>query len=548
MTSTTTSYVPDDRLTLYKPQTLAQYFAGHAADAPDKTAIYFYGSQFSYGSVEEQAKALAFTLAEQGIRSGDVVALYMQNCPQFVISYLAVQKLGAVASPCNPMLKAKELSYQLEDLGAIALIASSELLPEFENVENSSVRTLVVTSFDDVLDRERHSAEFNFVPPENYETSLDHISWSTAVTKREHDPELEKLLSPEINLDEDCALIIYTSGTSGLPKGAMLSFTNCTFKANCVATNFGYSADDRISASMPIFHVAGKIVDMSAVFVAGAAMILQARFDGEDFVSMAARYGMTMSYTTPPMNADIIATGRAQEMDQLRLCIGTSFGSQITESLSNEWKKHTGQEFFEFAYGMSETHTADTMTPPGHIVWGSTGRPTFQTDIKITDPEDRSRELAPGELGEISIKSPAVFLGYKGKPEATAAAKVEGRYYSGDMGRLDENGYLFFEGRFKEMIKSNGYSVFPEEVEKYLQDHPAVKQAVAVGYQDDRRGESVRAFIVLQPEYEGVTTEEEIIAWAKENMAAYKYPRSVRFIDKVPETATGKMLRAKLRD
>ena len=235
-------------------------------------------------------------------------------------------------------------------------------------------------------------------------------------------------------------------------------------------------------------------------------------------------------------------------MDRLRVCMGTSFGSQITESLSDQWKEQTGQDFFEFAYGMSETHTADTMTPPDQIVWGSTGRPTFQTDIKITDPEDRNRELSPGELGEISVESPAVFLGYKGKPEATAAAKIGGRYFSGDMGYLDENGYLFFEGRFKEMIKSNGYSVFPEEVEKYLQDHPAVQQAVAVGYQDDRRGESVRAFIVLRPEYKGVTSEEEIISWAKENMAAYKYPRSVRFIDEVPKTATGKMLRAKLRE
>lgn len=535
-------------LTLYKKQPLAQYLQEHAKADPDKTAIFFYGSEFSYGWLDEKSDALALALADRGIKQGDVVAAYMQNCPQFVVSYFAAQKLGAVFSPCNPMLKAKELTYQLNDLGAVALIASSELVKEFEGVEDSDVHTLIVTSFDDVLDLEQHRKEFTFDPPSAYAPACDFISWTDAI---EVTPEKEKhtpLLNPEVNMEEDVSLIIYTSGTSGLPKGAMLSYTNCEFKANCVASTYGYGPEDRVSATMPIFHVAGMLVGMTAVFVAGASMILQARFDGDDFVTMATKYKMTFSYTTPPINSAILATGRASEMTSLRLCIGTSFGSQITETLSNTWKAETGHEFFEFAYGMSETHTADTMTPPGGIVWGSTGKPTFGTSVKITDPEDRSKELAPGELGEISVKSPAVFLGYKGKPEATEAAMENGRYFSGDMGRIDENGYLFFDGRFKEMIKSNGYSVFPEEVEKYLQDHPAVKQAVAVGVPDEKRGESVRAFIVLEENLDSPVTEDDIIQWAKENMAAYKYPRSVRFIDKVPETATGKMLRAKLRE
>lgn len=535
-------------LTHYKKQPLAHYLQQHAKDDPDKVAIYFYGSELTYGWLDEKSDALALTLANQGIKQGDVVAAYMQNCPQFVVSYFAAQKLGAVISPCNPMLKSKELAYQLNDLGAVALIASSELVQEFEETEHTGIRTLVVTSFEDVLDIEQHKATFNFAPPAPYSPSNDFISWEDATRLSEETERHRELLNPEVNMEKDVSLIIYTSGTSGLPKGAMLSYTNCDFKANCVATTYGYTSEDRVSATMPIFHVAGMLVGMTAVIVAGASMILQARFDGDDFVTMATKYKMTFSYTTPPINSAILATGRASEMTSLRLCIGTSFGSQITENLSNLWKSETGLEFFEFAYGMSETHTADTMTPPGGIVWGSTGKPTYETSIKITDPDDRSKELAPGELGEISIKSPAVFLGYKGKPEATEAAMENGRYFSGDMGRLDENGYLFFDGRFKEMIKSSGYSVFPEEVEKYLQDHPAVKQAVAVGVPDEKRGESVRAFIVLEDNLNEPVTEDDIIQWAKENMAAYKYPRSVRFIDKVPETATGKMLRAKLRE
>ncbi|MCQ9353431.1 acyl--CoA ligase [Corynebacterium sp. 153RC1] len=535
-------------MTFYKSQTMAKYLQDHATSNPDKTAVYFYGSTFSYRWLDEKSDALALTLAEQGIRKGDVVAAYMQNCPQFVVSYFAAQKLGAVFSPCNPMLKEKELTYQLNDLGAVALIASAELVQEFERVEDCAVHTLIVTGFQDVLDLDKHRQEFSFTPPNDYVPSCDFVSWEDALEITPDKALHSSMLNPEIDLEQDVSLIIYTSGTSGLPKGAMLSYTNCVFKANCVASTYGYGPDDRVSATMPIFHVAGMLVGMTSVFVAGASMILQARFDGEDFVTMASKYKMTISYTTPPINSAILATGRASEMSALRLCIGTSFGSQITESLSNKWKAETGNDFFEFAYGMSETHTADTMTPPGGIVWGSTGKPTFGTSIKITDPEDRSRELPPGELGEISVKSPAVFLGYKGKPEATKSALQNGRYFSGDMGRLDENGYLFFDGRFKEMIKCNGYSVFPEEVEKYLQDHPAVKQAVAVGVPDDERGESVRAFIVLKDDLDAPVTEEDIIQWAKKNMAAYKYPRSVRFIDKVPETATGKMLRAKLRN
>ncbi|AKE38537.1 Acyl-CoA synthetase (AMP-forming)/AMP-acid ligase II [Corynebacterium camporealensis] len=532
----------------YREEPLVRYLEDIAEQDPQKEAILFYGSSFSYKWLNETAELLALRLAMEGVRKGDVIAAYMQNCPQFVATYFAAQKLGAVISPCNPMLKSKELKYQLEDLEAVALIASSELVHEFEALDSTSVRTLIVTSFDDVLDLETHSSEYRFAPPARYEPKAAHLTWQEAVSHNSEAESYREHLCPDVHFSEDVSLIIYTSGTSGLPKGAMLSYRNCTFKANCVAANFEYTSGDRVSATMPIFHVAGMVVGMTAVISVGATMVLQARFDAEDFVDLAVRHGMTFSYTTPPINAAILSTGRGKELSILRQSIGTSFGSQITESLSDEWEAATGQKFYEFAYGMSETHTADTMTPPGGIVWGSTGLPTFCTDIQISDPEDRSRILGPNELGEISIKSPAVFLGYKGKPDATDAAMVDGRYYTGDMGRIDENGYLFFDGRFKEMIKSNGYSVFPEEVEKYLQDHPAVKQAVAIGVPDRVRGESVKAFIVLREDASSSVTEDDIVQWARDNMAAYKYPRLVEFIDKVPETATGKMLRAKLRE
>lgn len=537
----------------FRDTTISTYVREHAESNPESVAIYYYDTSLTYGWLNRSADVLASYWLGKGVEQGDVIAAYMQNCPQFVVAYMAAQRLGAVLSPCNPMLKSKELTYQLGDLNAKAVIAAEELAEELELAEKPSVSDILLVSYGDLLD-EQHQENYAFDIPKSTADKLQssYSVWAeimqSAGDSMDANGSTPVLIEPDIDTVKDASLIIYTSGTTGQPKGAMLSFRNCTFKAQCAVATYSYTRDDRVSAAMPIFHVAGMLIGMTAPLVSGAAIVLLTRFTPEDFVTVAVKHRMTFSYTTPPMNRAIIATGRAHEIESLRLSIGTSFGSQITQVLSDQWRSYTGQEYFEFAYGMSETHTADSMNVPGKNRWGSTGLPTYETSIWITDPDNRDKRLPVGELGEISIASPAVFLGYKGKAEATAKTMHNGRYYSGDMGRIDEDGYLFFDGRFKEMIKCNGYSVFPEEVEKYLQEHEAVDQAVAIGVPDETRGESVKAFVVLNPEWRGKISEVEIVQWARDTMAAYKYPRAVEFIKEVPQTATGKMLRAKLRE
>jgi long-chain acyl-CoA synthetase len=261
-------------------------------------------------------------------------------------------------------------------------------------------------------------------------------------------------------------------------------------------------------------------------------------------------YKVTVAYTVVPMNVEILNHPRSKDTDfhSLRLNPCTSFGIPLTKEISDAWRNLTNSSLFEIAYGLSETHTGDSLMPPDQIKFGSHGKPTYDTEIRIVSLDDPTIVLPLGEAGEITVRGPGVFKGYLNKPEATEAALRDGWLYTGDIGLLDADGYLYFQGRKKEMIKCSGYSVFPEEVEQMLTRHPAVSAAAVIGVPDAVRGESVKAFIVLKQGYEGTVSEEEIIAWSREKMASYKYPRYVEFRDTLPATGTGKLLRRILAD
>lgn len=521
---------------------LHRYLREHARTKPNQAAIHFYGAITTYRELDECSDALAAALADRGVGRGDTVALYLQNSPQFVIAFFAVQKLGAVVGPCNPMFKKWELEYQLNDLGARVIITTDDQVATALAVRDQTmVEYVISSSYED------------FLPPSGA-ANFPGITGLPVVPGTERMLELisqpvTPLPEPEIDMLTDPALVIYTSGTTGQPKGAQLSFGNAEFKTACMVGTYRFTGDDVFGSAMPVFHIAGMLVGMTSPIMVGATIVLFHRFDAGQILTSMRDERISVFYSTPPMVNQMIAHEMfvPETFPSLRLNPGTSFGSQIDQELSDRWSAASGTELFEFAYGMSETHTGDALMPPAAIKHGSHGKPAFETQIKIVDANDRAIELPTGELGEIAVNSPSVFLGYRGRDAETAKVKVDGWYFSGDMGRIDDEGYLHFEGRTKEMIKSNGYSVFPEEVERMLIRHPAVKQAAVVGYVDEQRGESARAFIVLA-EGAAPVTEAELIAWAREHMAAYKYPRSVRFIDEIPQTGTGKMLRAKLKD
>jgi long-chain acyl-CoA synthetase len=267
-------------------------------------------------------------------------------------------------------------------------------------------------------------------------------------------------------------------------------------------------------------------------------------------VEAIEKYQITNWYSIAPMNVAILNLPGIEKRDltSLKRNSSTSFGIPVTEQLANQWKELTkGCIMHEASYGLSETHTCDTFMPLNQIKWGSCGIPTFDTELKILEFET-GKPVDPGEKGEIVIKNPGVFKGYLNRPDATAETLRDGWVHTGDIGSLDEDGYLYFHGRIKEMIKSSGYSVFPEDVEALLNEHPGIQQSAVIGVPDPIRGESVKAFIVLKPQYAGKISENEMILWASEKMAAYKYPRFVEFLDALPATSSGKVLRRLLKE
>lgn len=519
---------------------LHEHLREHARRAPERTAIVFSGRRFDYGWLDRASDALAAALADRGVAKGDTVALFLQNSPQFIVSSLAIQKLGAVVGPCNPMFKEWELAYQLNDLGARILITTDDLAPVFAGIEEpTAVEHLICSAYEDVLPDDASG----FAGPLGVPPAAGAERWAELIDGSRPAP-----TAPPIEMAEDPALVIYTSGTTGQPKGAQLSFGNVEFKTACVCATYGFAAEDVFLSAMPVFHIAGMLFGMNSPIMAGATIVLLNRFEASEALRLIRDERVTVTYLTPPMLEPMMRTElfEPSSFPALRVSAGTSFGAQIDQTLSDRWRQAAGVPLFEFAYGMSETHTADTMTSPDDIRYGTVGKPTFQTEIRICDLDDRSADAAPGELGEIAVRGPGVFLGYRGRDEATAAVLEDGWYYSGDIGRFDEDGFLRFEGRRKEMIKSSGYSVFPEEVEGMMLRHPGIAQVAVVGYADPVRGESVRAFVVPAPG--AVLEEDAVIAWSRERMAAYKYPRSVRVVSEIPSTTTGKMLRLKLKE
>ncbi|MBS4211049.1 AMP-binding protein [Bacillus sp. FJAT-49825] len=522
---------------------LHEYLRSHAKVSPNKQAVIFYGRTLTYEDLDELSDRFAHYLHSQGIRKGDKVALFLPNCPQYIICHFGIQKIGAIVGPCNPMFKEWELEYEVNDLEAKAIVTLDQLYPVVEKAKpNTTLQLVITTSYIDFLP-EKPIPEFPEVLQEKKyypdATDLSNIlrTWSADCP------------NVGLDIDEDVCLIVYTSGSTGLPKGAMLTYRNALYKSQGVAETRGFHSDDVALSIMPICHIAGMLF-MNVSFYTGGTIVLLNRFTPEAAMDVIERHRVTVAQTVVPMNVAIINHPHAAQVDfsSLRVNSCTSFGIQLTEEISNQWKALTGIGLFESAYGLSETHTGDSLMAPEAIKFGTTGKPIPGTKIKILSLNEPRQELPIGEEGEIVVKSPGVFKGYLNKPEATAKTLRDGWVYTGDIGKFDEDGYLYFLGRIKEMIKCSGYSVFPEDVELLLNKHQAVSESAVIGIPDPIRGEAVKAFVVLHPDYENSITPEELILWSKEKMAAYKYPRHIEFRETLPKTGTGKLLRRVLAD
>ncbi len=524
---------------------LHEYLRAHAKTQPDKAAYLWYGHAITYAELNRASDAFAARLAAIGVKKGDPVALFLNNCPQYVMAHYAIQKLGAIVCPCGPLNKEHELLYQLSDLQARVIIAADNLLPIVAQVRSQTALTHVFA----VRYAELLPAQPSLTVPAELLAMQSHALTLPADAEDFLAATQGTATPPPVALSmDDVALMTYTSGTTGLPKGAMLTYRNALYKSAAAANCNGVTQDDVLLAIAPLYHIAGMVMGINVTLFTGATSVLLYRFDPLAVLQAIDRHRVTWWYSIAPMNvfAMQVPTAKTFDLSTLRRNPVTSFGIVFTEAMAQQWKALAPNcESFEAAYGLSETHTVDTYMPHDAVRWGTQGKAIPGTEIRILDAES-GRPCASGEVGEIVLRSAGVFKGYWNKPEATAKTLRDGWVYTGDMGKLDADGYLSFIGRFKEMIKVSGYSVFPEEVETILIKHPAIAQAAVIGVPDPDKGEVVKAFVVLKPGQSASAA--EIVEWARSNMALYKAPREVTLIASLPTTGAGKVLRRLLKD
>lgn len=528
---------------LQEEKPLHEYLRQHARSQPEKTAYVWYGRAMSYQELDRLSDRFAAKLASLGVRKGDRVVLFLSNCPQYAICHFGIQKLGAIVSPCSPLFKKHELEYQVIDLGAEVIVAADNLYPVVAQVRGKTkLRHVFLTNYADLLP-EQPTID---VPPE-MKAPKQAADGTIDLLSALHEAR-DAVPAPQLSMD-DVVLMTYTSGTTGMPKGAMLTYRNALFKTAAAMIGGGVDESTVGLAVAPLYHIAGMLIGLNVTIYSGATVVLMHRFDPMAVLQAIDRYKVGHWYSIAPMNVAVMQVPGAEKFDlrslQLNPC--TSFGITLTQPLAEKWRDFTGGcRTFEAAYGLSETHTYDTSMPYDAVKWGTQGRPVPGVECRIVDKE--SDAVVPaGTMGEITLRSPGNFKGYWNKPDATAATLRNGWVYTGDMGTLDEDGYLTFSGRFKEMIKVSGYSVFPEEVETILIKHPAVRQAAVIGVPDPAKGEVIKAVLVLKHEA-GTVTADDIIAWSKEQMSNYKVPRFVEFRNELPMTGAGKVLRRLLKD
>jgi acyl-CoA synthetase (AMP-forming)/AMP-acid ligase II len=477
-------------------------------------------------------------LSDLGVKKGDRVALHMENCPQFVIAYFGTQRAGGIVVPVNPMFKQAELEYEINDAGAETLMGLDFLYPEMEKVRSRTpLRNVILTSLKDYLPEKPVLP----LPPEAKEESRsfpDTLSFVDLLEKSQDRP-----MCNVTDLKTDLALFQYTGGTTGMPKGAMITHYNLAYVSVGTAFWYHHREDDIHLGVTPFFHTMGQQQLMCTPLVSGGRIVILSRFIPEVVAQAITHYRCTYWVGATTMIIALLSLSNIKDYDFSSFRVLATGGSPVSVELQKKLKELVPNAIIGEGYGMSETlPQGGAITPLYRYKPGFVGVPQL-SDIKIMDLETGTRELPPNEKGEITIKGPAVMQGYWNKPEETQEVLRDGWLHTGDIGLMDEEGYIKLMGRKRELIKCSGYSVFPAEVEDLLYRHPAVKETAVIGISDPYRGETPKAFIVLKPEHAGKVTEQEILEWCKENMAAYKRPRVIEFRQDLPKSAAGKVLR-----
>jgi fatty-acyl-CoA synthase len=518
-----------------------------AARFPDKPAYLFFGRPLSYAQLQAQAEALAGWLHSVGVRKGDRVALYMQNCPQFIVAVYGILHANAVVVPVNPMNRADEFGHYITDPQSKAVICSADLagfvaaanaaLPEAERAAQVLVTRYTDAMPEGALDpAEAPSALIETWLRAEHPLHAGHTRWADALAAALPPP-------PHTATPDDLALLPYTSGTTGLPKGCM--HTHGTLMHNAVSGQWSHSGPEAVSLGVvPMFHITGMMLCALGAVHAGATTVLMPRWDRELAGRLFARHRISHWTAIPTMVIDLFASPHYKSFDLSSLRNIGGGGAAMPQAVAQRLIDEFGLTFAE-GYGLTETAAPTHSNPPERAKLQCLGIPIFGTDARVVDPIS-FEELPVGEVGEIIVHGPQVFKGYWRHPEADAAAFIqfEGRRFfrTGDLGRMDDEGYFSLTDRLKRMINASGYKVWPSEVELLLFKCPLVQEACVIGVADEYRGETVKAVVVLRNEAVGKARPEDIIAWAREHMAAYKVPKIVQFVDALPKSGSGKVM------
>lgn len=527
-----------------------------------KTAIVFYGKKIDYMELKDRVDRFATALHEVGVRKGDRVALYMLNCPQFIISYFGALKVGAVLTTISPVYVTSEVKHQLEDSGAETIICQ-DILYEFVKKTNLRLKTVILTRIDEYL------------PPLKKlfgKTILSNIYQkmeipSVEIDEREDAYWFQDLIKktgpapPQIEFDprEDLAVLPYTGGTTGLPKGVMLTHYNLIANAaiNQAFWSFSFEAGKNleegkevIAAYLPFYHIFGQVTVMITGLIRGYRLIVFTTPDLDDIIHSVGKDGVTFFLGVPSLYELLNDHEKTDRVDWRRLKFVFSGADSLLEDTTGSWERRVGTQIYE-GLGLSETSSGLNTNPLGRPKIGSFGIPLPNTMAALIHPE--TEKFVPlGEIGELVVKGPHVTRGYWRNPEETEKAFIEiaGEKWlkTGDLARMDEEGYFYFYDRKRDLIKHKGYSVFAREVEEVLKSHPKIMEAAVIGVPDPTVGANIKAVVVLEADARGKLSEEVITNYCRDKLAYYKVPKIVEFRGEIPKTDVGKVSRRELRE
>jgi long-chain acyl-CoA synthetase len=501
---------------------LAAILAEGARRYPDKVAVVDAGTRVTYSELWEQSRAYAAGLRELGIGPGDTVAMLIPNVLDFPRVYFGALAAGARIVPVHLLLTPDEMAYVLRDSGTDVLVAhSSQLATAAAAAHIAGTRVVTVGPL---------PVGLADAPPRLEDAAAAVAPLHTYATREA----------------EDIAVVFYTSGTTGQPKGALLTHLNLVMNAtvNAFDANEAHESDV-VLGCLPLFHTFGQTVAMNGTFRLGGTLVLLARFSGEAAIELMVREDVTVFHGVPTMYIGLLeAAAKADKLPQLRLCV--SGGASLPVAVLEKFTEIFHATIFE-GYGLSETSpTATTNQPAFGTRAGTVGHPIWGVEVEIARPEieERIEFLPVGELGEIVIRGHNVFAGYLNRPEASAEAVVDGWFRSGDLGTKDEEGFITIVDRKKDLVIRGGFNVYPREVEEALARHPAVVQVAVIGVPDAVHGEEICAVVVRDP---GGVSEQDLIDWSREKLGKHKYPRQVRFVDSLPLGPSFKVLKRELR-